>query len=433
MLLVVLVILIVLLVLKTNLRNKISDIGILVFTILGFALLVTASIMPFAVKNYYDSRLDKYDNLTDIGAVGDFIGGTTVAFLTASSVVLLLATIIMQRKEIKISQQSIVELVKQTEASVKQAEEARKETQITNETMKKQQFETTFFNMVNLHHNILKEIQIEEFSGRAAIEYFYDDLINTYDGKIYREYCGKLKEEALEGDIEILDGLIKQFYLNNQLSEYIDEFEQHFLPMYDENGIADMTELEEFYETVDNGQNTEWNRRKEQHLVYYSQNIYGDYIAYSEIIEEIDFNSAKDKFSNVYIDKFKTNFHNQPMKDLKKLAYEEVYKRNENAVGHYYRNLYRIVKFIQSETFDVDDKTNEIEKRKYRGILRAQLSSFELLMVFYNVVYSQKGEKFKEILINTNFFDDHLVTNDFIWKNDIEEVASLDTTNTENK
>ncbi|MGE7640837.1 hypothetical protein [Peribacillus frigoritolerans] len=36
----------------------------------------------------------------------------------------------MQRKEIKISQQGIVELIKQTEASVKQAEEARKETQI---------------------------------------------------------------------------------------------------------------------------------------------------------------------------------------------------------------------------------------------------------------------------------------------------------------
>ncbi|MFP9126790.1 putative phage abortive infection protein [Niallia sp. BSM11] len=420
----VLVVLVVLMVLKTNLRNKISEVGILVFTILGFALLVTASIMPFAVKNYYDSRLDQYENLADLGAVGDFIGGTTVAFLTASSVVLLLATIIMQRKEIKISQQSIEELVKQTEASVKQAEEARKETQITNETMKKQQFETTFFNMINLHHNILKEIQIEEFSGRAAIEYFYDDLINTYDGKIYREYCEKLKEEALEGDIEILDGLIKQLYLDNQLSEYTDEFELHFLPRYDYNGFADMTEKEQFYETIDNGQNKEWNRRKEQHLVYYSQNIYGNYIAYKELIETIDFNRVKDKFSNVYIDKFKTNFLNQPMKDLKKLAYEEVYKRNENAVGHYYRNLYRIVKFIQSEIFDVDDKINEIEKRKYRGILRAQLSSFELLMVFYNVVYSQKGEKFKEILINTNFFDDHLVTNDFIWKNDIEEVLA---------
>ena len=50
----------------------------------------------------------------------------------------------MQRKEIKISQQNIEELVKQTAASVSQAEEARKETQITNETMKRQQFETTF-------------------------------------------------------------------------------------------------------------------------------------------------------------------------------------------------------------------------------------------------------------------------------------------------
>ncbi|MED3788910.1 hypothetical protein P4576_17055 [Peribacillus frigoritolerans] len=46
-------------------------------------------------------------------------------------------------------------------------------------------------------------------------------------------------------------------------------------------------------------------------------------------------------------------------------------------------------------------------------------------MIFYNVVYSEKGEKFKEILINTNFFDDHLITGDF-WKNDFEELAKLD-------
>ncbi len=56
------------------------------------------------------------------------------------------------------------------------------------------------------------------------------------------------------------------------------------------------------------------------------------------------------------------------------------------------------------------------------GILRAQLSSYELLMLFYNICYSDKGEKFKFLLESTNFFDNHLVEDDFIWENDIEQL-----------
>ncbi|MDI2588064.1 hypothetical protein OR571_13300 [Psychrobacillus sp. NEAU-3TGS] len=114
------------------------------FSFLGIVLILTAIMVPFIIKNHYKNLIVNYKTIADLGGIGDFIGGTTVTFLTASSVFLLLATIIMQRKEIKISQQSIKELVKQTKASVSQAEEARKETGITNQTMKRQQFESTF-------------------------------------------------------------------------------------------------------------------------------------------------------------------------------------------------------------------------------------------------------------------------------------------------
>ncbi|CJI02197.1 Uncharacterised protein [Streptococcus pneumoniae] len=88
--------------------------------------------------------------------------------------------------------------------------------------------------------------------------------------------------------------------------------------------------------------------------------------------------------------------------------------------------MYRIVKLIQNNTFDSEsqERDNE-EKRQYRGILRAQLSSFELLMLFYNVSYSEKGKKFKELVAGINFFDDHLIEEDFIWKNDGTELANL--------
>lgn len=156
---------------NNNEKSKWSGIFSIFLIVLGILFLFTAVAMPFIVREYYQPRIKGYKTIADLGAVGDFIGGTTVALLTAASVVLLLATIIMQRKEIKISQQSIEELVKQTEASVKQAQEARKETQITNATMKKQQFETTFFNMVNLHHQIVDGMRIKETIDEK--EYIY--------------------------------------------------------------------------------------------------------------------------------------------------------------------------------------------------------------------------------------------------------------------
>lgn len=206
-------------------------------TILGFLLLTTAVIMPFKIKNYYKPRIENYKNLTDLGAIGDFIGGTTVTFLTAASVILLLATIIMQRKEIKISQQSIEELVKQTKATVQQAESARKETQITNETMKQQQFETTFFNMLSLYHQIVNNIKVSDSTGREAIA----KIKGTY------EYDFAQKKYLLENpdiglnnwfnDFKVRDENIKKLFNNYDTisQEELDDFYGKFQNDYVNN------------------------------------------------------------------------------------------------------------------------------------------------------------------------------------------------------
>ncbi|MGG0412961.1 putative phage abortive infection protein [Peribacillus simplex] len=221
----------------TKAGNKLSDIGIRGLTTLGILLIIIAVIMPFMVRGYYKSRIENYVNIANLGAVGDFIGGTTVAFLTAASVVLLLATIIMQRKEIKISQQGIVELVKQTEASVKQAEEARKETQITNETMKQQQFEATFFNMLSLHHQIVNNIKFSElkktYTGREAI----GKLKDIYEEKfIKKQYILENPEKGLANlrDYRIKNELLEKLFGNSDtinqeaLNEVYKEFHDEY-------------------------------------------------------------------------------------------------------------------------------------------------------------------------------------------------------------
>lgn len=62
-------------------------------------------------------------------------------------------------------------------------------------------------------------------------------------------------------------------------------------------------------------------------------------------------------------------------------------------LDHYFRHLYRIFKYID----DADDKLiNSKKKYEYASIVRATLSQYELIMLFYNGFYHQKFKKLIE-------------------------------------
>lgn len=74
------------------------------------------------------------------------------------------------------------------------------------------------------------------------------------------------------------------------------------------------------------------------------------------------------------------------------IEYLRLYVANQSDFGHYFRNLYTITKFIhQSDTED---------KQKYADILRAQLSTHELLLLFYNGLSDYGNRKFKPLIEN---------------------------------
>lgn len=63
---------------------------------------------------------------------------------------------------------------------------------------------------------------------------------------------------------------------------------------------------------------------------------------------------------------------------------------------HYFRHLYRIVKFVDTTPFLAK---NDFETRyNYIGILRSQLSRNELIFLFYNGLSCYGNEKFKELI-----------------------------------
>ena len=67
-------------------------------------------------------------------------------------------------------------------------------------------------------------------------------------------------------------------------------------------------------------------------------------------------------------------------------AYLRFYQKHQHEIGHYFRNLHRILKFV--------DESAVANKTEYAGILRAQLSSFELALLFYNALHPV-GDKLK--------------------------------------
>ncbi len=70
--------------------------------------------------------------------------------------------------------------------------------------------------------------------------------------------------------------------------------------------------------------------------------------------------------------------------------YNKLYRYYQSYLGHYFRNLYNIVKFI--ETSEIPDK------KFYTNLVRAQLSSSELNLLFYNCLSIYGREKFKPLV-----------------------------------
>jgi len=160
---------------------------------------------------------------------------------------------------------------------------------------------------------------------------------------------------------------------------------------------------------------------------------------HNQLLNDIDFDERKsigpgqsgyytvrgrDVFKDRYLQliaKFKTDSKTKNYEEI----YLEFYDITKTDFGHYFRNLYRIIKMIDSTEFynfdelNLNEKdTNHLahyqaknftERYKYSSILRAQLSDYELLLLFYNCITVNGEKKFKpliekyHILKNINF------------------------------
>ncbi|SIS86628.1 putative phage abortive infection protein [Chryseobacterium gambrini] len=135
------------------------------------------------------------------GTFGDMFGAANALF-TGLSFVALIVTILLQRKDLKHQQYQL---------------------EIQNQSNLIQNFETTFFNMINVHHQIINSLHLEHTIKKDNTE----KVVIEKERKVFLYLFGKINNQ-MNGDGEKFSNIYTNYYmpLNFHLEHYYNNFFQ---------------------------------------------------------------------------------------------------------------------------------------------------------------------------------------------------------------
>jgi hypothetical protein len=152
----------------------------------------------------------------------------------------------------------------------------------------------------------------------------------------------------------------------------------------------------------------EMRRQHRENNVFQLLRLHCDVVAQLDVKRKVDgtvvdIATGRDSFDRFY-EHLKKRYENPkvakgdvPIEKLR-LAYHSFWKDWQKDLGHYFRTLYNIFKFIRDGGFELK------EQKLYANIVRAQLSDFELVMLLYNCL-TDRGENFKALAKEFALFD----------------------------
>lgn len=121
---------------------------------------------------------------------------------------------------------------------------------------------------------------------------------------------------------------------------------------------------------------------------------------------------GREIFEDLYYDYPFAPYSTPSIFGIKELIKQKGIEEYENAsiiriLDHYFRYLYRILKFIDETDLITgkDDADIHRQKHSYSALLRAQLSTFELVLLHYNSQSSMGKEKFLPLLKKYDMLD----------------------------
>ncbi|GEM_PF-1098947 len=139
-----------------------------IFVFVWFLILFFSA--PYLVKSFLPSI--KFEYIEKLGAIGDMFGSLN-AFFSGLTVIGVFTAIYLQRKELKETRK---QLELQKEEFIKQ-----------NETLKLQQFENTFFQLLNNYNNFIENLTIsgqKDIKGRQCLMIIFEEWSSTHDSEL---------------------------------------------------------------------------------------------------------------------------------------------------------------------------------------------------------------------------------------------------------
>jgi predicted enzyme related to lactoylglutathione lyase len=131
------------------------------------------------------------------------------------------------------------------------------------------------------------------------------------------------------------------------------------------------------------------------------------FIPYEELKKE----SIYDDFELEFVDSLVRgrSRYKSKLANAKGLAsvYEKIFLLNRSSLGHYFRNLFHLIKFVHEyEGFNESHSKDEIRvlKYKYVRLVRAQLSNNELILLALNSTIWNFDEDWSDFLRDYNLF-----------------------------
>lgn len=290
----------------------------------GIIAIVCAVAMPITIYFASNATLTA-DSFAKLGTVGDFLGGTTVGLLSLASILFLISTIIMQRKELGMQREELQltrdELVK-----------ANQQYEITNQTMLKQQFETTFFNMINMHNSLVAGLKVpqQNITGRESIVWFYEEVNKLF----FEEFW----EIHIEGQLK-----------GKNVKELFDEYKK--IENINENGEKiDKVKFEDYLNTP-------------PQVNYWGLNL----LRISEINRMRVINHKHD--FPIFINSYLTDYN-------RGISFEVANRRSKYFILNYIESIKSIIKYV--------DKSGFVEnKDDYLNIFISQFSMHEITIINY--------------------------------------------------
>lgn len=315
--------------------------------LLGGIIAIVGVSTPFFIMRVSNKPF-KLSSFERLGTVGDFFGGTTVGFLSLASMFFVIAAIVMQKEELRLQREEL----KDTRAELKKSNE---QYEITNQTMKIQQFETTFFNMINMHSNLINDLKDlkKNNSGRGVIVEFYKTVYEKFTTEGYHAFLTDYLY-----DFESSDNWY-DFY-----SEFVNSTNQLLFPQGRRE--IEMYSKSEFERLLSNLKSE--NRKK--------TDAYGRH--FIEIIYQCKFEEMKNYTSINQLHEFSNDFENLFLKNkYKKIAFDSTNRELNFCLSNYIKSIKSIILFVDESNFE------KAIKNKYLNIFFSQFTIHEISVINY--------------------------------------------------